>query len=201
MNEIWKDVVGFENLYQVSNFGRIKRNKHFIECKNGNKRFFKEKILFYKKNKKGYIRVHLRSNLNNSMYAVHRIVAEAFIPNPDRKETVNHKDFNKENNYVENLEWMTISENIKHAVINSRYKSANLKKRHRTKNNTSSIYNGVSFDNSQRKRWRARIYFNKKSIHIGRFDTEIDAYNAYNMKYNELVEDSFFHGEEYCREK
>jgi len=185
--EIWKDIAGFENYYQVSNFGRVKRKKHFIECENGNKRFFKEKILFYKKNEKGYIRVHLRSKLKDSMYAVHRIVAEAFIPNPDRKETVNHKDFNKENNYVENLEWMTISENIKHAVVNSRYKSANLKKRHRTKNNTSSIYNGVSFDNSQIKKWRARIYFNKKSIHIGRFNSEIEAAKAYDSFVKENI--------------
>lgn len=82
---------------------------------------------------------------------------------------------------------MTISENIKHAVVNSRYKSANLKKRHRTKNNTSSIYNGVSFDNSQIKKWRARIYFNKKSIHIGRFNSEIEAAKAYDSFVKENI--------------
>ena len=153
----------------------------------GIKDFLRKRFYFIKKNEKGYIRVHLRSKLKDSMYAVHRIVAEAFIPNPDRKETVNHKDFNKENNYVENLEWMTISENIKHAVVNSRYKSANLKKRHRTKNNTSSIYNGVSFDNSQIKKWRARIYFNKKSIHIGRFNSEIEAAKAYDSFVKENI--------------
>ena len=114
--EIWKDIAGFENYYQVSNFGRVKRKKRFIECENGNKRFLKEKILFYNKSENGYIRVHLRSKLKDSMCAVHRIVAEAFIPNPEKKGFVNHKNGNPLDNSVENLEWTTRSENQLHAL-------------------------------------------------------------------------------------
>jgi len=113
--EIWKDVVGFEGMYEVSNFGNIKSCERITirVFKNHQSRLpVKEKILspiFNKKN--GYLRVSLSAKL----YQVHTIVAEAFLPNPEDKPTVNHIDLNKKNNSLSNLEWATRSEQTKHA--------------------------------------------------------------------------------------
>ena len=122
INEIWKDVVGFENLYQVSNLGRVKRKKGETIYKDGRIAHFSETVLKPTIFKKGYLMVYLSKNSIKKTKQVHRIAAEAFIPNPDRKETVNHKDCNKLNNNVSNLEWMTNLENIQHSIENGRYK-------------------------------------------------------------------------------
>lgn len=102
--EIWKDVVGFEGIYQVSNLGNVK-------SLNYRKQGF-EKLLTFKKHNKGYLQVQLRNNKINRTITVHRLVAEAFIPNPNNYTCINHKDENKQNNTVENLEWTTFSKNI-----------------------------------------------------------------------------------------
>lgn len=97
-NEIWKDIEGYEGLYQVSNIGRVKR------VRSG--RIRTQKIV-----KNGYCQVNLSKNNQVNFYLVHRLVANAFIPNPNKLPQVNHKDENKTNNYVENLEWCTQSYN------------------------------------------------------------------------------------------
>ena len=104
--EIWKDVVGFERAYRVSNLGRVKSKirKGVIE----------EKLLKPYKNNKGYECVDLWDN-NHKKKLVHRLVAEAFIPNPEHKKVVNHKDGNPLNNKIDNLEWCTYSENMLHS--------------------------------------------------------------------------------------
>ena len=121
-NEIWKDVVGFENLYQVSNFGRVKRKKGETIYKDGRIAHFSETVLKPTIFKKGYLMVYLSKNSIKKTKQVHRIVAEAFIANPENKETINHIDCNKLNNNVSNLEWMTNLENIQHSIENGRYK-------------------------------------------------------------------------------
>lgn len=103
--EIWKDIKGYEGLYKVSNFGRIKSFYHN-----------KEKILILGSNSSGYAIVGLWKNGTEKFYSVHRIVAIHFIPNCQNKFEVNHIDGNKKNNNVENLEWVSKSENMKHAV-------------------------------------------------------------------------------------
>ncbi len=113
MEEIWKPVIGYEGYYNISSFGRIfsvKKNreiiiKPYIVSKNGYKScgvtLYKDKILKRK--------------------IIARLVAEAFIPNPENKPQVNHIDFNSLNNNISNLEWVTLQENIKHSFVAGRY--------------------------------------------------------------------------------
>lgn len=115
MMEVWKDIEGSEGRYQVSDLGRIKSLGREVSNHTGKLRV-KEKILKQRPDKKGYMRIDIKNNLGRKKYyGVHRLVAEAFIPNPDNKPQVNHKDGNKANNNADNLEWVTNGENQKHA--------------------------------------------------------------------------------------
>jgi hypothetical protein len=108
--EIWKDVIGFEEGYQVSNLGSIrsKTRKVYNYIKPG-------RVLKTRDNGNGYQYLSLSSNNKKSKHVyVHRLVAEAFIPNINRYKQVNHKDFNKSNNSVDNLEWVSVVENLNH---------------------------------------------------------------------------------------
>ena len=108
--EIWRDIDGYEEVYRVSNFGRIKSLSRMIF--NGKGYYLsKEKILKGSKNEKGYLQVEL---LGKPML-IHRIVATMFIDNPYNKPQVNHIDGDKTNNHVLNLEWCDNSENQIHA--------------------------------------------------------------------------------------
>lgn len=98
--EQWRDIPGYDGLYQVSNTGRIRKG---------------EKIKAQRKDHGGYLTVWLSKHSEMKCLKVHRLVALAFVPNPERKRTVNHIDGNKQNNRAENLEWATHSENITHA--------------------------------------------------------------------------------------
>lgn len=111
--EEWKDIKGYEGLYQVSNYGRVKSLKFWS---NIHKKFYdREKILKQCLDKKGYCIVGLHKDQKNTLKKVHRLVAEAFIPNPENKSEVNHKWGIKTDNRVSELEWSTTSENSLHA--------------------------------------------------------------------------------------
>lgn len=108
MEEIWKDIKDYEGLYQVSNLGRVRSLPR--------KGTYKDiHILKLGKNHKGYLQVKLSKDSVLKCKSIHRLVAEVFIPNPDNKPQVNHKDTNKENNCVNNLEWVTNLENMQHS--------------------------------------------------------------------------------------
>ena len=116
--EVWKDIKGYEGYYQVSNLGRIKRVERKVKTRNRNGEYellLKENILqgFY--SPKGYVRVLLTKDTKNKTYMIHRLVAEAFIPNPNNFPQINHIDGIKNHNNVENLEWCTQSYNIRHS--------------------------------------------------------------------------------------
>lgn len=114
--EIWKDIEGYEGQYQISSLGRVKSLERITRFKNRDSiRKEPEKILAYKKHHKGYVKAQLRKRDILKSYFVHRLVAQAFLPNTENKETVNHKDGDKLNNTIENLEWMSNTENMQHA--------------------------------------------------------------------------------------
>lgn len=108
-NEIWKAIINYEGIYEVSNYGRVRR----ISYENTQYRRKKE-IPYYiksKNDKDGYVRFSLCTNNKIKQVFAHREVAKAFIPNPNNYPVINHKDCDKENNYVDNLEWCTIAYN------------------------------------------------------------------------------------------
>lgn len=100
-----KDIKGYEGLYQIDKNGNVYS-------------FYKKRFLKPAPTNWGYLTVELFKNKKGKTYKIHRLVAEAYIPNPDNKRCVNHIDCNKQNNNVENLEWCTYSENLKHAWDN-----------------------------------------------------------------------------------
>lgn len=127
MNEIWKSVVGYENLYEVSSFGRVRS----VDRTTIGKTAFSDDSLYHFKGKilkqgnrktsgMPYKQVVLYKNKEHKTVAVHRLVAEAFIPNPDNLPQVNHKDENPSNNNVSNLEWCTYKYNVNYGTATDR---------------------------------------------------------------------------------
>ena len=126
--EIWKDVKDYEGLYQVSNLGRVKR----LEWKRfslGKWQTMKEKILKQTISTTGYWHISLNKNGSHNTYKVHRLVARAFIPNPDDLPCINHKDNNPLNNKVENLEWCTYKYNNNYKDHNKKLSQSRLGKK------------------------------------------------------------------------
>ncbi|MGD0340522.1 MAG: NUMOD4 domain-containing protein [Bacteroidales bacterium] len=113
MEKIWKPIIGYEGLYEVSNYGEVKSLRRI--CDSRYWRPVKERILKSAKSKGGYCGVILSDNKKKKRYLVARLVLIAFIPNPENKPQANHKDGDKSNNTLPNLEWSTRSENQKHA--------------------------------------------------------------------------------------
>ena len=112
MEEVWKDIEGYEGMYQVSNLGRVKSlERYYVSCR-GLTQLLHEKILKQYIKKTGYVHIVLCKNGVHKTYLLHRIVASAFLPNPDNLPQINHKDENQLNNTVSNLEWCTSSYNI-----------------------------------------------------------------------------------------
>lgn len=116
--EIWIDVKGFEGLYQVSNQGRLRSLDRPVKQRNNSIQVKKGKLIAQSENNKGYPLSNMSKGNKRYSRATHRLVAEAFIPNPENKPQVNHIDGDKENNNVDNLEWVTAKENTKHAIEN-----------------------------------------------------------------------------------
>jgi len=164
MEEIYKDVIGYERHYQVSNLGNVKS----LERLSLIGRQLKEKILKQKTDTKGYLTVNLYLDGKSKSRTVHQLVTQAFlnhIPN-GYKAVVNHIDFDKLNNNVSNLEIVSNRENCNQKHIKS-----------------SSDYVGVNF-HKENKKWQSQIVINGKQVYLGRY---IDETKAGVMYYSALV--------------
>jgi len=166
MKEIYKDIIGYEGLYKVSNIGNVKSIDRYIVNSLGNVVFLKGKVLSPGTAPNGYLKVNLSKDSKKKHRSVHQLVAESFLNHTPcgYKLVINHIDFNKFNNLVSNLEVVTqrINTNRKHVK-------------------SSSVYTGVSYYKRLSK-WLSRIHFNGKLHHIGYFDVEYDAHLAYQDK-------------------
>ena len=169
-NEIWKNLIGFEDRYQVSSLGRVQS----IRTNHGK---YQERLLVsrIRSDTCKYEYVQLFADGTHYHEAVHRAVAKAFVPNPDSKPMVNHIDGNKLNNCVENLEWVTCSENYRHALgtgLRDRETIAACKRG--IKGGSTSKYHNVSWDSSRLK-WKATLKNKGRMVFQKRFDCEMEA--------------------------
>jgi hypothetical protein len=117
MNEIWKPIDGYEGVYEISSLGNVRRIQYFdaaSEAHHKSNLFVPMKTYV---TKSGYKRIKLSKNGNEKHLVIHRLVAKAFIDNPNKYKIVNHKDLDKLNNSVDNLEWCTQKQNVQHALI------------------------------------------------------------------------------------
>lgn len=168
--EVWKDIIGYEGLYRVSNLGSVKSLRREIIRGQGGVYLIDEKILKQYKAHVGYMAVKLSKIGISKNFSVHQLVAIAFLNHEPcgYKLVVNHIDLNKLNNRVDNLEVITNRENANKKHISSK-----------------SEYVGVSFNKPMNK-WRACIQINGRSKHLGYFEKEIDASSAYQEKLKSL---------------
>lgn len=113
--EVYVDIRGYEGYYQVSNYGNVRSLDRVIVEKTGKTQTLKGRVLKQRINCSGYSEVGLRRNGNRATLAIHKLVAQAFISNPNNKPTVNHLNGIKTDNNISNLEWATYSENLSHA--------------------------------------------------------------------------------------
>jgi hypothetical protein len=153
--EEFREIENFDN-YEVSNFGNVRNKKT-------------EKLLKQSFDKDGYCKVNLRENSKTTTLRIHRLVAFAFIDNPDEKPFIDHVDNNRANNHVRNLRWATLNENNHNSKL--------------SKTNTSGN-KGVNFNKHQNK-WHARIQIDGIRISLGSFDNKEDAIRARVQRANE----------------
>lgn len=163
IEEIWKPVVGYEGLYEVSSYGRVKSL-----CKYDSRNRFRDgRIIRLFTDGLGYLRAQLYSNSKRKSFLVHRLVAQAFIPNPDNLPQVNHRDENPSNDNVDNLEWCDGKYNVNYGTRIDRIRDIRLK---------NGTYTGLSKE-EYRKKWyqenrekiceRQKEYYQEKEVVSG----------------------------------
>ena len=138
MKEEWRDIKGYEGKYQISNLGRVKSLNYHRENR--------EKILSDAPTKGGYLIIGLCKNGKRKPYSIHKLVAEAFIENPNNYKEVNHKDEDKTNNRVDNLEWCTAKYNTNYGTRNKRHSEKIKGSKHPQARKIQCITTGRSFN-------------------------------------------------------
>ena len=187
IEEIWRPVVGYEGLYEVSNIGRVRSLDRFYY------RLHKGKVLSPTKDRYGYLTVTLNCNGKSKTIKIHRLVAQAFLPNPDNLPQVNHKDEDKTNNNVDNLEWCTAKYNVNFGTRQERYRNTMLEKGH---------WSGLSREEYEKKRYQEnkdkrkdsqRKYYQKNKDRI------CDKVKEYSQKNKEKIRE--YHHQYYLKKK
>ena len=156
--EDWKYIEGYGKDYKIF------RNGDVISCK-----YKKEKILKSRNDGNGYLQVGLYKNKKEKLFRIHRLIALHFIDNPEDYECVDHINGNRTDNRIENLRWVTKSDNTRNGK------------------NWGGCMKGVYF-NKKNNKFHAQIYIDNKKKHLGYFDDELEAHNVYMEKYNEIME-------------
>lgn len=155
-----KNILNFDGLYLITDTGLVIANERKVNMPNGGFKTIKQHFPKLSENKKGYLKVMLTDFLGNRKgYFVHRLVASAFIG--DSELLVNHKDKNKKNNNLSNLEYINNRDNCIHAIDKSK---------------TTSKYTGVTF---KKGKWQAQKMINGKATYLGVFENELDAHLKY----------------------
>ena len=160
--EIWKDILGYEGFYQVSNLGRVRSVDRIVKGCFGSIQHKKSVILAPAINTAGYYSVALTKNAKGKTFRVHRLVAEAFIPNLGNYPIINHKDENKLNNNVKNLEWCTYSYNT--VYNNSMAKRQSVKNKNSSYGCEKKVYQ-YNIDGHLIKIWKSLMEVSRE-IHV-----------------------------------
>ena len=166
MEEIWKPIINYEGYYEVSNYGNVRSINRTIIDKNGIKLNYKSIKLKPTTNKGGYLQVGLSKNSKTNSYCVHQLEALAFIHNFENKPTVNHKDGIKINNYVDNLEWATKSEQAIHSLKHNLRKMPN---------------SWIGKFGSKHGASKKVIQYTKDNMFVANYDSIIEAGNINNI--------------------
>ena len=185
MIEEWRPIVGYEGLYEVSSYGRVRSLDKYVKSKSKSYRLHKGKVLISEKNTRGYLSVVLSYNGKHKAITVHRLVAQAFIPNPNNLPEINHKDEDKTNNNVENLEWCDHKYNVNYGTRNIRAKETAIK---------NGYWTGLSRKESMKK------YYQENKDKIKEYRKEYS--HKYNQKYYQENKDRICEWKkEYYRKK
>jgi len=169
-NEVFKTIPGYEGIYEISSLGRVRSLPRLVKCKNEKFRLTIDKILRQRINKKGYFSILLNKNNISKMYLTHQLVGISFLNHTleNSKIVINHKNFIRSDNRLENLETISQRENANKKHLKSISK-----------------YVGVHLDKKSNK-WHSKILIDKNRVYLGSFDNEIDAHLAYENKLNTL---------------
>ena len=182
--EVWKDIKGYEGLYQVSNLGRVKSIERVVRNNNfGGERTVQEKILSPTDNGHGYKIVFLRKDGKRKNHYVHRLVAMAHIDNPLGLQYVNHLDYDTSNNSAKNLEWCTQKDNIRHSTNRMRKPKSKCKT-----SNTGEKYISRRLDHGKNIRYRVII----ESIGVSKYFINFDDAVRYRNEVMQLWQNQYF---------
>ena len=177
--ELWKWIPGYEGYYMASTHGRVKSVDRYVGYKKSGQRLMKGKILKQNTDKVGYKIVQLNKNGKGKLFKVHRLVAQVFLENSSNLPQVNHKDENKQNNNVDNLEWISPKDNMNYGTRNER-----ISKTKKGRQFTEEHRKNISKNNA--KYWKGKkgkdsayskpvLMFTKNDEFIKRFDCVADA--------------------------
>ena len=170
--EVFKPISGYEGIYEISNYGNVKRVSDFKNC---NKKYIGNYFLKPLDNGCGYFRIKLSKNGVSKRYMLHRLIAIEFLENENNYKIINHIDSNKKNNSINNLEWCTQKHNIIEFNKTNPLLGAKVKK---TKGYTYDKRYGTYF---------CRISIDSKTIHLGTFKTKNECIEKYNKAYEDKI--------------
>lgn len=186
--EVWKDITEFDGAYQISNKGRVRSVSRVVMRRDGTKQTVKDRVMTQTKDKDGYLRVCLRKNGKRYTRIVHRLVAEAFIGEMPKDKHVNHKDENKQNNNVYNLNYLTSKENNNYGTRNQRITKSKTNGKKSKQVFARSLITGevISFVSGREAERSSNNYFQQGSISNACLG-KITQYKGYTWSYEEQL--------------